>query len=38
MRGKQFNDYMKAVRFCDNVDGQIQWCSDKGKDYWIVWY
>ena len=38
MKSKYFNDYNKACQFNDKVDGQIQWGSDKGKQYWIVWY
>ena len=38
MKSKSFNNYDKASEFRDKVDGQIQWCRDKGKQYWIVWY
>lgn len=38
MKTKIFNDYEKACVFCDEVDGQIQWCFYNGDQYWIVWF
>lgn len=38
MKTKTFNDYEEACVFCDKVDGQIQWCSYKGNQYWTVWF
>ena len=38
MKAEEFNDYEKACEFCDKTGGQIQWCSYKRKNYWIVWY
>ena len=38
MKSKEFDDYDKACEFRNKVDGQIQWCRYKRKQYWIVWY
>ena len=38
MKGKSFNSYEAACKFRDKVGGQVQWCSYKRKEYWIVWY
>ena len=38
MKSKTFNDYEKACKFRDRVNGQTQWCTYKSVTYWIVWY
>lgn len=38
IKSKSFNNYSDACKFRDKVDGQTQWCSHKGTQYWIVWY
>ena len=38
MKSRTFNDYEKACKFRDKVNGQTEWCSYKSVEYWIVWY